>query len=210
MQVAILPDSNFHVEVGPNCNAGHAYAAEVVTGPDPLTFLDLHAYEVAVEDEDVLFAARGVELSVEANDNRVSVEIVIGTEEIGIVGTGMDNFTGSSGEHGRADRIADVDTVMDSVAAAAGTAELIAGAVQLVESPWKRRLKPEVCTAYGTWRFKSRPEAAGAAWCTGRKAGIGANIDLERQRGSGFVDLFSEEIHATHRWAGGKTLGHVL
>ena len=50
----------------------------------------------------------------------------------------MNDFAGSSGEHGRANRIADVDSVMDSVASATGAAELVAGTVQLIETDGER------------------------------------------------------------------------
>ncbi len=181
VQVTVLPDADFHVQVWADGDAGHAYAAQVVTGSHPLTFLDLHADKMAVEDKDVLFTARGVQLSIKPDDYRVSVEVIVGPEKLRIVRSGMDDLAGCGGEYRRADRVANVDAVMDSVAAAAGAAELVARAVQLIESTWKGGLKPKVCAADWAGRIESRPEAARPAWCTRAQAGIGAYFDLSRQ-----------------------------
>ena len=68
------------MQVGSNRNAGHTYAAQIVTCSYPLAFLDLDADQMAVKDKDVLFSAGGIELAVKANDNRISVEIIVGAE----------------------------------------------------------------------------------------------------------------------------------
>ena len=144
-----------------------------------MTFLDFHADQMAVKDKDVLLSAGGIELSVKANDNRIPVEIIVGAEQPGIVRPGVDHLSGGGGEYRRADRIPNVDTMMDSVAAAAGAAELVAWAVELIEAPWKWRFEPEVFPTDEAWRFEGRPKAARAAGSTGAKAGIGSLPRLE-------------------------------
>ena len=60
--------------------------------------------------------------------------------------------------------------------------------------------------AESIWRVEGRPQAAWPARCTRRKARIDTQIDLKRLGIARLVDHLAQEIQATHRRPGYKTL----
>ena len=120
MAVGIGAQPHLQMKVRADGNACHAHRAHYISRRDPLADRHGDLAEVAVERVDIQLAVTHGQAPFQTDHNRVTVKVVVGAEQLDIVGPGMDDFPLGASEHGRPHRVGHIDAVVGAIAVAGG------------------------------------------------------------------------------------------
>ena len=86
---------------------------------------------MTIEQENIQLPTGDGELTVEADDDGIAIEIVVGAKQGGIIRAGVDHFAIGRGQHRGAKGVGNIHPMMGAIAITGGRTKLIGRAGQL-------------------------------------------------------------------------------